>query len=298
MNIKKAFLKALATTPKHPADFGPEDFPGTLHCINTDNSIPLFSLLSAGTTEATFPFSFDIRSLDCFLFLYTTEGCGKLVIGNQVYSLTPHSLLLLDCRERFRIDIAIEPWNYQIFFIAGNTISSYYGLLPELGPVITSVTPFSQTALCLEKLLFLTDSNTLSANLVISSLIDTLLTDLITRRLISEQKKPQIATYLTDLKNLFDNSFEKAYSLDELAEQFHISKYRLCREFGNAFGIPPLKYLNRKRIEIAQHLLLTTDLKIHEVGSRVGIDNTNHFISLFRQINGATPLEYKQRMTF
>lgn len=298
MNIKDIFIEALATTPKHPADYKPEDFTGTIHDVTTGSSVPLFSLLSAGSTEAVFPFSFDIRSLDCFLFLYTKEGCGKLVIGNQVYSLTPSSLLLLDCRERFRIDIAIEPWNYEIFFVTGNAISSYYDLLPDPGPIVSSVAPFSQAVLCLEKLLFLTDNNSLSANLVISSLIDSLLTDLIAGGLLTEQKEPQIASYLTDLKSLFDNAFDKTYSLDELAERFHISKYRLCREFGNAFGMPPLKYLNRKRIEIAQHLLLTTDLKIHEVGSRVGIDNTNHFISLFRQINGTTPLEYKQRMTF
>lgn len=298
MNIKGAFLNALATAPKHPADFRPEDFPGTVHSVDTDDSTPLFSLLSAGNTEAAFPFSFDIRSLDCFLFLYTKDGCGKLVIGNQVYSLTPSSLLMLDCRERFRLDIAIEPWDYQIFFVKGSAFSYYYELLPEPKPVITTVMPFSQTVLCLEKLLHLADINTVSANLTISSLIDTLLTECITGELTTDSSQPQIAAYLTDLKNLFDNAFQNTYSLDELAERFHISKYRLCREFGSAFGVPPLKYLNRRRIEIAQHLLLTTDLKIHEVGSKVGIDNTNHFITLFRQINGTTPLEYKQRMTF
>lgn len=297
MNIKGAFLNALAATPKFPAGYNLEDFPGVVHTVESDNTSPLFSLLSAGTTQATFPFSFDIRSLDCFLFLYTKAGCGKLVIGNQVYSLMPSSLLFLDCRERFRLDIAIEPWEYEIFFVTGNSLSYYYSLLPDTKPAIINALPFSQTALALEKLLQLTGTNSTAANLMISSLITCVLTNCITEILTQDMQPPQIAAYLSELKSLFDSAFQESYSLDELAEEFHISKYRLCREFGAAFGMPPLKYLNHKRIEIAGHLLLTTNLKIHEVGSKVGIDNTNHFISLFRQFNGTTPLEYKQRMT-
>lgn len=298
MNIKSDFLNALASTPKHPADFRPENFPGNIHTVEPDNSSPLFFLLSAGITKATMPFSFDIRSLDCFLFLYTKEGCGKLVVGNQVYSLAPSSLLFLDCRERFRLDIAIEPWEYQIFFIAGTSLSYYNELLPDNKPALIHITPFSHTALCLEKLLHLTGSDSISSQLMISSLINYVLTVCISSSIKKEDRPIQVASYLSDLKALFDNAFEESYSLDELAERFHISKYRLCREFGNAFGMPPLKYLNHRRIEIAGHLLLTTDLKVHEVGSKVGIDNTNHFISLFRQIYSTTPLEYKQRMTF
>lgn len=298
MNIKEAFLSALASPPKYPAGFRPKDFPGIIHTAEPDDSSPLFFLLSAGITKVTTPFSFDIRTLDCFLFLYTTAGCGKLVIGNQVYSLTPSSLLFLDCRERFRLDIAIEPWEYRLFFVAGSSLSYYYQLLPDSKPALIDIAPFSQTALQLDKLMHLTGSCNITNTLQISSLIGCVLTDCITASVADVSKPHQVATYLTDIKALFDNNFAETYSLDELAEQFHISKYRLCREFGSAFGMPPLKYLNHRRIEIAQHLLLTTDLKIHEVGSKVGIDNTNHFISLFRQTHGTTPLEYKQRMTF
>lgn len=297
MNIKSVFLNALASTPKCPADFWPEKFLGNVHAVEPDDSSPLFFLLSAGITKATTPFSFDIRSLDCFLFLYTKEGCGKLVVGNQVYSLTPSSVLFLDCRERFRLDIAIEPWEYQIFFITGTSLTYYNGLLSDNKPALTHITPYSQTALCLEKLLHLTGSDSIPSQLMISSLIDYVLTDCVSSSIKEKDRPIQVASYLSDIKALFDSSFEKSYSLDELAERFHISKYRLCREFGIAFGMPPLKYLNHHRIKIAGHLLLTTDLKIHEVGSKVGIDNTNHFISLFRQIHGTTPLEYKQRMT-
>ncbi|MBO5161930.1 MAG: helix-turn-helix domain-containing protein [Lachnospiraceae bacterium] len=49
-----------------------------------------------------------------------------------------------------------------------------------------------------------------------------------------------------------------------------------------------------KKIEAAKSLLLSTDDPIHEVGSMVGIDNTNHFIHLFKKHTGVTPFVYRQ----
>lgn len=295
MNIKADFASSLVTPPQLPPHFDAEDFLGRIYTEESDNQSPLFQLLSGGTVKVSFPFSFSIHSMDCFMLLYTLEGCGKLLINHQVYSLTPSTLLLLDCREPFRLDIAIDPWKYQVFFITGSSLPFYYHLLPERKPILTTLTEYCETALCLNRLLSFTDIESTFTKLTISNQLDTILTHCITGQLAHPSS--QIPSYLTEMKELFDESFEKEYTLDDLAKQFNVSKYRLCREFGNAFGMPPVQYLNHRRIQIATQLLLTTDLKIHEVGSKVGIDNTNHFISQFRKIHKTTPLEYKQRMT-
>lgn len=59
---------------------------------------------------------------------------------------------------------------------------------------------------------------------------------------------------------------------------------------------PPLQYLNEKRVDAAKELLLTTDYRIHEIGSIVGIDNTNHFIYLFKKFTGMTPLTFRRKL--
>ena len=297
MNIKESFLSSLSFSSKFPAGWQAEDFLGHIYTKSPNDSSPLHKLLAAAEHSVTFPFSCNIRSMDCFMLLFTKEGCGKLLIDNQVYSLTASSLLLLDCRDHFRLDIAIEPWVFQVFFVSGDALSYYYGLLAKAEPVIFPLTAFSGTTLCLDKLMSISDISDTPSALKASTLINTVFTDCILNRLAADTPSAQIAPYLAQLKELFDNHFDEDYSLDELEERFQISKYRLCREFGAAFGASPFKYLNQRRIQIAGHLLLTTDLKIHEVGSKVGIDNTNHFISLFRKTYGTTPLEYKQRMT-
>lgn len=294
MAVKADFLSSLISPPKLSPHCQPEDFLGSIFDFPSEPGSPLFRVLAGGNMEASFPWSFDIRSLDCYMLLYTRRGCGKLSVNNHVHTLMESSLLFFDCHTHFRVDIAIEPWEYQVLFITGETLGAYYDMIPSSQTAVMPVSVYSDTALCLEKLSLIRPEDTLSLRLSASSLLDHIITDCIIYQL-SEKAPSHIASYLTAMKDLFDNHFEENYSLDDLESLYHVSKYKLCREFGATFGLSPLKYLNQKRIEIARHLLKTTSLKVHEVGSRVGIDNTNHFISLFKKFTGVTPLEFKSK---
>ena len=296
MDIKTDFLNALVSAPKFFSGFRAEKFLGQIFDTDDDPNTPFFKALSGGTIAASSPFSFDIRSLDCYLLLYTKAGCGKLLIENQVYTLAPSTLLFLDCHQRFRLDIATAPWEYEVLFITGNNLAYYYEMIPEK-IAIMPLSPHSDTVLHLEKLLLFAKGNHPASRLTVSSLLDTLITTCILYYLSEDGNSLKAAPYLKEIRELFDTDFQANYSLDELETQFHVGKYKLCREFTAAYGMPPLRYLNRRRIEAAGHLLLTTSLKVHEVGSRVGIDNTNHFISLFKKFTGCTPATFRQKGT-
>ena len=249
-------------------------------------------VLSAGSCQATAPWSYEAIPLSCYLLLYTRKGCGKLLFGSRVSTLTENTMIFCSCEKRFRLNAALSPWAFSLYLISGASLKSYAGLLSrDQYPVVMDVPPFSDTALHLQKLPSAISSDQ-------SSLLShALLTDILVAGIIRHtHQDPQslLPSYLTEVRILFDQHFEENHSLDELATRFHVSKYRFCREFGAAFGETPLQYLNRKRIKVAKHLLLTTSLKIHEVGSAVGIDNTNHFISLFKKYTDLTPLVYRQ----
>lgn len=55
-----------------------------------------------------------------------------------------------------------------------------------------------------------------------------------------------------------------------------------------------VKYISEFRIEKAKHLLKDTNLKISEVGKKVGYLNTSYFVSLFRNIVGISPNKYRE----
>lgn len=298
MNFKSDFLDSFASAPKLSAGENPEAFLGQLLPGEKEDSSPLFSLLSCGKIQASCPWTFDIRSMDCFLYLHTEEGCGKLLLDSQVYSLNANSFLLLDCNQRFRIDIAVEPWNYRIAFASGSPLAYYRRLFPKEHLSIIHTSPYSALYMNMERLLSQYPGNHLSQRLIISDLLGHMTTNCIALLLKETEPADQIPFYIEEMRMLFEQKFQDLYTLDDLEKQFGISKYRLCREFSASYGISPLQYLNKRRIDVAKHFLLTTNHRIHEIGSMVGIDNTNHFITLFRKYTGCTPLEYKQRMTF
>ena len=250
---------------------------------------------SGGIISVRNSWSFDIRELDCFMLLYTSSGCGKLLMNQHVISLTENSLLLLDCRQRFRIDVAVSPWKYQVLFFSNAHAAELLSLITEEPFCILNTTAHSEHVLQLEKLLCLNSEKTMISQLRASDLLNHLLTEFTVEFLKKDQEFRKIPSYIEKIHDLFEEHYEENYSLDDLEVRFSISKYRICREFGEYYGITPLQYLNRRRIRIACHLLETTSLRIHEVGSAVGIDNTNHFISLFKKYEGCTPLEYKVR---
>lgn len=297
MDILSSFLSSFASPPRHSSGEGPEQFLGQIFTAPPLKDSPLLAMLAGGNISAFTPWSFDIKYLDCFLILYTRTGCGKLVMGNQVHTLADSSFLFLDCGERFRLDIAVEPWEYQVFFITGDSLPWYYSLLGENNPLIVQLPLYSPASMAMERLLAHIPDESISSALYISSLLNQIITSAIACSLEDSSLSGSTPAYLEGMRTLFDNEFQESYTLDDLERRFNVSKYRLCREFGEAYGMPPLQYLNHRRIEMARHLLLTTDYRIHEIGSRVGIDTTNHFINLFKKYVGCTPGEYKQRMT-
>lgn len=297
MNIKPDFLNALVSRPRLSPGQNPEDFLGYIVPYSHEDGSPLLHLLSCGNIKASAPWSFDIGSLDCYLFLYTKSGCGKLTVNSQVYTLDESALLFFDCHQRFRFDIAVSPWEYQILFLCGGPLPYYCSLLSREQIPIIHLPPYSELAADMKNIAVRAQIPGTCSRLIISDLLNRMITECLTGILSPNTSGPLIPSHVREMKEMFDERFQDFYTLDLLEERFGISKYRLCREFSNTYKTPPLQYLNRKRIDHAAYLLTATSLLVHEIGSMVGIDNTNHFITLFKKYRGTTPLEYRQRMT-
>ncbi len=72
-----------------------------------------------------------------------------------------------------------------------------------------------------------------------------------------------------------------------------LSEDHFIRLFRNEMGHTPLKYINLKKVEKAQLLLLTTEAPIRDVAFELSIDNISYFNRIFKQYTGKTPGEYR-----
>ncbi|MBN8534425.1 MAG: helix-turn-helix transcriptional regulator [Rhizobiales bacterium] len=77
-------------------------------------------------------------------------------------------------------------------------------------------------------------------------------------------------------------------SLDDLAAIAAMSPFHFARQFKQATGRSPYKFLTELRIERAKVLLKTTTLPVTEIAFRVGWENASHFAAAFRQNVGTS----------
>lgn len=85
-------------------------------------------------------------------------------------------------------------------------------------------------------------------------------------------------------------------SNEDLADVACVTKQYLIRLFNQHFGISPLQYINQKKIERAQLLLLTENLSVKDIAYTIGFNDDSYFIRLFKKLTGTTPQEYRIQM--
>ncbi len=86
----------------------------------------------------------------------------------------------------------------------------------------------------------------------------------------------------------------KDITLAELANVACVSEDHLIRVFKKEMNCTPLRYVNMKKIEKAQLLLLTTDMPIRDVAMELSLDNISYFNRVFKHHIGKTPSEYRE----
>jgi len=91
-----------------------------------------------------------------------------------------------------------------------------------------------------------------------------------------------------------NNFYREELSLDDIAEQVHISSNYLSTLFKKYKEVNISEYLVSIRLKKAMDLLANTDLKVYEVSEKVGYSNSQYFSVLFKKTTGYSPIEYRQ----
>lgn len=232
---------------------------------------------------------------DAYYLFYCIDGKGRISLGKEKGTLLfpPISLSLFYSGKTASLIRESETFSFYLYELCGGATDSYYALL---GNRIFSLPDFPQTKNILpmfQTLQRISNHYGSVSPMISNKLFTDLFTELFFFRKKTEDTLSDAPNHVADLKNWCDTHYAEKFSLDELAESFGVSKYKLCRDFSSYFEISPLQYLNHQRVEYAKNLLLTTNDRIYEIGNAVGIENTNHFINLFKKYTGTTPNEFR-----
>ncbi|WP_347840700.1 AraC family transcriptional regulator [uncultured Draconibacterium sp.] len=124
-----------------------------------------------------------------------------------------------------------------------------------------------------------------------------ILKQLLSRFIVETKVEQKNFQQFSDFRKVFqyiNSNLSQEIRVEKLAEIAHYSYDHFTRIFKRTTGLLPLKYINTKRIEKAQILLLTTNMSLNEICDTTGFNNLPYFYRVFQKHTGSTPARYRK----
>lgn len=95
---------------------------------------------------------------------------------------------------------------------------------------------------------------------------------------------------------MLENIGNSELSQKGTAEKFFLNPSYLSRMYKKQMGVSFKERLFKLRMEEAVELLKTTDMKVYEIGSQVGIEDPNYFSLCFKKFMNMSVSEYRKQL--
>ncbi len=90
-----------------------------------------------------------------------------------------------------------------------------------------------------------------------------------------------------------EEHYTEHLSLEEMAGLVHLHPTYFSNQFTRIFGISPIQYINRRRVQEAEQVLRFSDLTVGEIAYRLGYSDPFHFSRQFKKTTGLSPSGYR-----
>jgi AraC family transcriptional regulator, alkane utilization regulator len=84
------------------------------------------------------------------------------------------------------------------------------------------------------------------------------------------------------------------WSIEELAQEVHVSRSVLAKRFNDLVGVPPMQYLKRWRLALAARLLCNERSTLIRVTEAIGYESEASFSRAFRKEFGISPGQWRR----
>lgn len=245
----------------------------------------------------TQPQYFTERShLNSYLVVFTLSGKGYLKYNNKNYTLLPKQAFFIDCMEHHCYETGTEDnWEFLWVHFNGSSSRGYYNQYIKSGSPVLNIDDNSLIPDILQQIVDVQRKKDIRTEIICSRLLIELLTELLLADRNINMLNSFLPDYIQAAMDLLDKRFNEKITLDDLASKFSISKFHFSKEFKKFIGITPNEYLISARINYSKELLKYSSVPVTEIAEIIGINNTSHFINLFKCRTGVTPLSFRNK---
>lgn len=106
-----------------------------------------------------------------------------------------------------------------------------------------------------------------------------------------QDKKP---LWTKKIKEILNDEYAKKITLLNLSKELDIHPVHLSRDFSKHFACTLSEYVRKIRIAKSLALLSDENLSLTEIAFACGFADQSHFLRCFKQMNGATPSNFRK----
>ena len=104
-----------------------------------------------------------------------------------------------------------------------------------------------------------------------------------------------ISDTVINAQRYINDHYDRQITLQEIADANFVSRHSLSGAFKDIVGSTFKDYLVMFRITEAKKLLITTDDSVEKIAEKVGYQNVNNFVRIFKSRESMTPLKYRKQ---
>ncbi len=218
------------------------------------------------------------------------------ISGMRTVNAQTGDCFFLDCANEYtHISNENDPWELLWLHFYGPQADAYYGYFREQHSWHFHSGHLAELTASVWSVIHYHEEQTDNTDLLTAQQIINILTLICTESDARENPDSALGDKLKNILHYLDEHYTENLSLDQLAEQFYISKYYLAREFKKEFGTTIIQYVLTKKITNAKELLRYSNSSIEEIARLCGIDDASYFNKIFKRMEGCTASEYRRR---
>ena len=259
--------------------------------------LPLFVGKYAGRGHHPINFGgFGDTQVDSWLLVFTLAGTGDFKAGLRDYELTPTSSTLVEpgtLTDFSRSQSA--DWNfYWVIFQCADSWRSYVQW-PLAGPGVGQLALSAEAADGIGLTLNQLYNNYIDSGPLKAQLDHNLLEQLLMRcaSCLPRDNSKALDARIRAARAYIDEHFAADIALEDVAAASNLSPSRLSGLFKKETGSSVMAYRNELRLVQAAQLLLHSNLRIADIGNRVGYTEQAFFSRMFRKHLGMSPRQYR-----
>ena len=90
-------------------------------------------------------------------------------------------------------------------------------------------------------------------------------------------------------------NISKNLTIDEISKVCYLTNDHFIRLFKKEMHCTPIQYINQKKIEKAQLMLIISDTPIKDIVYELAFENLPYFYRLFKKMTGMSPYQYREK---